>query len=49
MYEFVHKTYDPAMELLNEVADTPEGKELIKKLHAKKLEKEYERSRIEEN
>ncbi len=49
MYEFVHKTYDPAMELLNEVADTSEGKELIKKLHAKKLEKEYERSRIEEN
>jgi hypothetical protein len=33
----------------SEVADTPEGKELIKKLYAKKLEKEYERSRIEEN
>ena len=28
MYEFIHKTYDPAMELLNEIADTPEGKKL---------------------
>ena len=39
MYEFVHKTYDPAMELLNEIADTPEGKELLKKLQDKKLDK----------
>ena len=32
MYEFVHKTYDPAMELLNEISNTPEGRELLKKL-----------------
>jgi len=45
MYEFVHKNYDPAMELLNEISNTPEGKELLEKLHSKKLEKEYEKSR----
>jgi integrase len=39
MYEFVHKTYDPVMELLNEISDTPNGKELIEKLHAKKQRK----------
>ena len=39
MYEFVHKTYDPVMEMLNELADTPDGKELIEKLNAKKQAK----------
>ena len=38
MYTFVHKNLDPAMEMLNEVASTPEGAELIEKLKEKKLE-----------
>lgn len=32
MYAFVHKTYDPAMELLNKISDIPEGKTLINKV-----------------
>jgi hypothetical protein len=32
MYEFVHKTYDPATELLNKISDMPEGKILINKI-----------------
>jgi integrase len=48
MYEFVHKTYDPAIELLNEISNTPEGKDLLAKLHAKKLEEEYEKPRVED-
>ena len=46
MYKFVHKTYDPAIEILNEIADAPEGKALLKKLHEAKIQ-EYEKSRIE--
>jgi hypothetical protein len=47
MYERIRKDYDPAMEMLNEISDIPEGAELLKKLNAKKLEVEYEKSRAE--
>ena len=47
MYKFVHKRYDPAMELLGEIADMPEGKVLLKKIHEAKLEKEYEKTMTE--
>jgi hypothetical protein len=32
-----------------EITSVPEGRELLKKLHANKLEKQYEKSRAEEN
>ncbi len=51
MYKFVNKNLEPAMEMLNEVANNPEGSELMKKLQAKKqfkIEEEYEKSRTED-
>lgn len=51
MYEFVHKTYDPLLDVIDEIAKTPEGAELLKKLNAKKqakIEEEYERTRTDE-
>jgi integrase len=48
MYEFVHKNLDPMLELFNEIADTAEGKALLKKLHEEKLQQEYEKSRVED-
>jgi hypothetical protein len=47
MYEFVHKNLDPAMDMLEAISKTPEGLELLKKLHAEKqakIEEEYEKS-----
>ena len=48
MYKFVHKTYDPAIEILNEIADIPEGKALLKKLLEAKMQEEYEKSKAED-
>lgn len=39
MYERIHKDYDPAIELLNEISNIPEGAELLKKLHDEKISK----------
>ena len=35
MYEFVHKNFDPVMELLNEISDMPEAEPLLKKARDK--------------
>jgi hypothetical protein len=48
MYKYFHAKFDPAMELLSEIADTPEGKVLLKKLREAKLEKEYEKTTTED-
>jgi len=39
MYEFVHKTYDPATDLLNEISDIPEAQPILKKARDKIQEK----------
>jgi len=46
MYEFVHKNLDPMLDLIDEISNTPEGVELLKKLNAKKqaIQEEYDRS-----
>ena len=48
MYTFVHKNLDPLLDVFDEISNTPEGAELIKKLQAKKLEEEYEKSRAKD-
>ena len=39
MYVFVHKNLDPLLDVIDEVSNTPEGAELLKKLQAKKQAK----------
>ena len=48
MYAFVHKNLDPLLDVIDEISNTPEGAELIKKLKAKKLEEEYEKSKTKD-
>ena len=48
MYAFVRKNLDPLLDVVEKISNTPEGAELIKKLQAKKLEEEYEKSRIKD-
>jgi len=51
MYTFVHKNLDPLLDVIDEISNTPEGTELLKKLQAKKqgkIEEEYEKSRTED-
>jgi len=49
MYKFVHKNLDPVLDTFNELVDTPEGKEALKKLHEDKLERAYQESLEAEN
>ena len=48
MYKFVNKNLDPLFDVIDEISNTPEGAELIKKLQAKKLQDEYEKSRAKD-
>ena len=48
MYAFVHKNLDPLLDVVEKISNTPEGAELIKKLQAKKLEEEYEKSKTKD-
>ena len=39
MYEFTHKNLDPLLDVIDEISKTPEGGELLKKLHDEKESK----------
>jgi integrase len=41
MYKFVHKNFDPVLDLFNEIVSTPEGQALRDKILREKLEKEW--------
>ena len=48
MYAFVHRNLDPLLDVIDEISNTPEGADLIKKLQVKKLEEEYEKSKTKD-
>lgn len=48
MYVFVHKTFDPAMELLNEISDIPEAEPYLKKARDKIQEDNEKNSTVQE-
>lgn len=47
MYEFIHKDLEPALDAFDEITNDPEGNAVWRKIQARKLEEEYEKSKAE--